>query len=253
MKKAFIITSAIDVDNNYPLTYSKTRSIFSSEDRIKHTIFTINSLDMACDNDATLFLVDISDNYQQYRDILRFQTNLVYVSVKEEFPEIYNEVRMHPNKSYCETVILLSFIKKYKLELETYDYIFKVSGRYFVDNKFDVSIFNEFNQGKFFFKKPLSFEWNENWNYQMVDRRQIQGNNRLHQYSSVLYGFSSYQLNRMLDIYHVIAVFTSHPATMSYDVETLLYYFTRPYSDSIIETDWIVYGWDGTSGNFLRY
>jgi hypothetical protein len=60
-------------------------------------------------------------------------------------------------------------------------------------------------------------------------------------------------LDRIVDIYHVIETFTGHSDKMIYDVETLLYYFTRVYQDKIIETDWTIYGWDGTSGTFLRY
>ena len=253
MKKAFIITSAIDVDNNFPLTYSNTRSAFGSDERLRQTTYTIASLDSRTDDQTSLFLLDLSDNYQSYKGVLSYQQNLFYVSVKEEFPEIYNLARTHPNKSYCETIILLAFIKKYKKILEHHDYIFKMSGRYFIDKNFDISLFNDQHKHKLFFKRPMRFEWNEHWNYAMVDRRAQQGDNFLYQYSSVLYGFGVGMLDRMLDIYHVIESFTGHPKGMSYDVETLLHYFTRTYEQDIIETDWIIYGWDGTSGTFLRY
>jgi hypothetical protein len=38
-----------------------------------------------------------------------------------------------------------------------------------------------------------------------------------------------------------------------YDIETLSYYFTRPHEKQIIETDWKVCGWDGTSARFMYY
>jgi hypothetical protein len=128
-----------------------------------------------------------------------------------------------------------------------------MSGRYFIDRSFDVSLFNEYNKDKIFFKRPMKFEWNNSWPYDMVDRRSLQGDNLLYQYSSVLYGFGADMLDRIVDIYHVIETFTGHPNKIVYDVETLLYYFTRVYQDKIIETDWTIYGWDGTSGTFLRY
>lgn len=253
MKKAVIITSAIDIDNSFPLTYSNTRSAFTNEERLRHTAFTVASLDSRTDKETTMFLVDISDNYGHYRSILSYQKNLIYVSIKEEFPEVYEIARSHANKSYCETLILLAFMGKYKTILEQFDYIFKMSGRYFTDSSFDVSLFNEYNKDKIFFKRPMKFEWNDHWPYAMVDRRAMQGDNFLYQYSSVLYGFGIEMLDRILDIYHVIETFTSHPNTTVYDVETLLHYFTRTYQDKIIETDWTIYGWDGTSGTFLRY
>ena len=99
----------------------------------------------------------------------------------------------------------------------------------------------------------MKFEWNENWPYAMVDRRQLQGDNKLYQYCSVLYGWSRSYHDQMIDIYRVISEFCSNPSSISYDVETLLYYFTRQFESDIVEMPWIVYGWDGSSGNFLRY
>jgi hypothetical protein len=43
------------------------------------------------------------------------------------------------------------------------------------------------------------------------------------------------------------------PLMHHYDIETLSYYFTRAYEDKIIEVDWKVSGWDGTSGRFMYY
>jgi hypothetical protein len=44
MKTAFIITSAINVSNDHPLTYSKTRSHFNADERCRQTIFSVNSI-----------------------------------------------------------------------------------------------------------------------------------------------------------------------------------------------------------------
>lgn len=253
MKKAFIITSSIEVDNNYPLTYSNTRTHFDSIDRFRHTVFTVASLDSIRDKDIAIYVIDASDNWHSYAGVLSYQKNLKFISIKEEFPEIYNTVRTHKNKSHCESLMLTKFIERYKQELEQYDYCFKISGRYFIDGSFDINLFNLENTDKLFFKKPLRFDWNENWNYKMVDRRSIQGDNKLYQYSSVLYGWGNQNIDKILDIYRVITIFTNHPNGMIYDVETLLYFFTRNFESKIIETSWTVYGWDGTGGNFLRY
>jgi hypothetical protein len=253
MKKAYIVTSAIDVDNSHPLTYSSVRSTFTNEERLRHTIFTIASLDHISDNESYIFLIDTSENSDSYRELFRYQPNLIYISVKDEFPDVYEITRTHKNKSYCETLLLISFLNKYKKQLEQFDYFFKLSGRYFIDSKFDPSVFNEENINKLFFKKPLAFEWNDSWPYAMVDRRSIQGNNKLHQYCSVLYGWGKEHHHKMVDIYKVVNVFTDHPNGIYYDLETLLYFFTRQYEANIIETDWLVYGWEGVSGAFMRY
>ena len=253
MKKAFIITSAIEVSNDYPLTYSNVRSHFNSVDRFNQTIFTIANLDAVASTDSTFFIIDASDNPDSYRGVVSYQKNLVFISIKEEFPDIHRLVKEHPNKSYCESLILATFMSRYKNELSEYDYFFKMSGRYFTDSSFDVTIFNDSNLDKLFFKAPLKFSWNEHWSFEMVDRRKIQGDNNLYQYCSVLYGWGKNHYGNMLDIYRVICEITSHPTGMKYDVETLLYFFCRKFEQSIVPVDWKVYGWDGTSGTFLRY
>lgn len=253
MKKAFIVTSAIEVDNNYPLTYSKTRSIFSNEERFRHTIYTINCLDHIADDETTIFLLDTSENYESYQGILGYQKNLIFVPVKEWFPDVYQLARTHPNKTYCETLMIISFFKRFEKELEAFDFFFKLSGRYFLDSGFDIKMFNESNIDKFFFKHPLKFEWHDHWPYQMVDRRAIQGDNKLYQYCSVLFGWGKECHHKMMDIYKVISAFTDHPKTLAYDLETLLYFFTREHEANIVETDWLVYGWEGVSGTFMRY
>ena len=253
MKKAFIITSVIDINNDHALSYSQVRTYFDSSERLRQTTFTVATLDMLGGPGDTIFLIDASENADQFKDIFSYQRNLVYISVKDEFPTIFNTVRTHPNKSHGESLLLSHFIKKYKTQLEEYDYFFKMSGRYFTDSSFDTAMFNEGNVDKIFFKHSLKFDWNDGWNYHMVDRRAAQGDNKLHQYSSVLYGWGRMNLDKMLDIFVTIAVFTNLPEGAIYDVETLLYFLTRVYKSDVIETDWMIYGWDGAAGIFLRY
>lgn len=171
MKKAFIITSSIDVSNDYPLTYSQTRSYFSAEERLRQTIYTLASLDSIRDDNVDIFLIDASESWEQYESILRHQKNLRFISIKKELSEIYNTVRTHQNKSHCETLIVSTIMAKYYNDLKNYDFLIKLSGRYFVDGSFTTNLFNEYNKEKLFFKKPLTFEWSDSWGYQMVDRR----------------------------------------------------------------------------------
>jgi hypothetical protein len=68
-----------------------------------------------------------------------------------------------------------------------------------------------------------------------------------------MYGFGVSQLDTILDIFRVINVFTNHPDGLKYDLETLLYFFTRDLDKDILEIDWKVYGWEGVSGTYMRY
>ena len=253
MKKAFIVTSAIEVDNSNSLTYSKTRSYFSNEERLRQTIATVASLDQATDENTTIYLLDISDDWKKYKDALAYQTNLKFISIKEQFPQIYKTVKTHPQKSHCECLMLSTFMAAYKDELSQYDFQFKFSGRYFLDKSFDISVFNDAVKGKIFYKKPLQWEWQDHWGYSMVDRRKQQGDNKVRQYCSVLFGWSKEYQSKFLDMFNSIALMLSQPALHHYDVETLGYYFTRQYTQDIIETNWLVYGWTGANGQFVRY
>lgn len=253
MKKAFIITSAIEVNKDKALTYSSSRSHFDDNERLRQTIATIASVDQATDDDTTIFLLDISNNWQQYRDILSYQKNLRFVSVKEEFPKIFDIVRTHPQKSHCECLMLATFMRAYKDELSQYDFQFKFSGRYLLDRSFDKSIFNESTRGKVFYKQPMTWPWNDNWGYQMVDSREEQGDNNLRQYCSVLVGWSREYQERYTDLFTASASILSLEKMYHYDIETLSYYFTRPYKEDIIETNWMIYGWLGPNGQFVRY
>ena len=252
MKKAIIITSAIEVNNAYPLTYSATRSKFDSEERFRQTVATLATWDIAGDDHTTIFVIDTSKNAVSYGAQLRYQPNLVFISIKDDFPEIWETVNTHKNKSYCEQTIVHSFLTKYKKDLAVYDFFIKFSGRYLIDGSFEIKYFDTATPG-FYFKKPLEFDWSDSWGYYLVDRRQVQGNNKLYQFCSVIYGWSKEYFDQYLDISKVMLEFFNHPSGIHYDVETLLYFFTRQYEDNVYIMPWIVSGWDGTSGRFLRY
>lgn len=245
MKTAYIITSAIESTSS-PLTYSKTRSYFDSEERLRQTVMTVASLDQVSDHNTTLYLLDMSDNWEKYSEFFKYQTNLKFISVKHEFPKIYNEVTTHANKSRGETLATRHFLKSYETELKEYDVLVKISGRYFLDKSFDPSILST---DKIFFKHPRAFEWQDWWNYDAV---RINNGNTLNQYCSLMFGWGREHFDTFLKIYTDMSNFLVLPAMQHYDIETLLYYYTRKLEQHIVETDWTVYGWLGPSGKFIR-
>jgi hypothetical protein len=250
MRKLFVVSSSI-APKPGTFTYSPTRSVFGAEERFRQTIFTINSIQASFPNDK-IVVVDSSEDYADYIVTLRHLKNVEYLPVKDYAPEIFNLVNHHQNKSLCECALLNSYYKKFKNEIKEYDYVIKTTGRYFYFN-FNDALFTQENTNKIFFKKPLNFEWNDNWRYQFVDRRVQQNNNRLHQYCTVLYGFGIHQFDKFIDINDAVVNLLSNEKMAHYDIETLSYYFTRPFEKDIIETDWIVSGWDGTSARFMYY
>jgi hypothetical protein len=233
------------------LTYSPVRTIFSSEERFRQTIFTVNSIQAAFP-EAKIVVVDSSDIYKEYQDTFRFFKNTEFIPLKELDQEAFEIVNTHPNKSLCESLLLNTFYKKFRKEIKQYDYVIKTCGRYFYFHLND-ALFNVENLNKLFFKRPLNFNWDDSWNYSFIDRRTEQNNNRIHQYCTVLYAFGGTQLDKMIDINEATIHLLNQAPMKHYDIETLSYYFTRPYEKDVIETDWIVCGWDGTSGRFMYY
>jgi hypothetical protein len=253
MKKAFIVTSSIEVNNDYPLSYSPTRSYFSAEERLRQTVMTVSSIDTVSPNDTQIYIVDTSENYHLYENFFCWKPNVKYISVKKEFPDIHESITTHRNKSYCETLFMSTFIRAYQAELKEFDYIFKFSGRYFLDRSFDDSLLNEHNINRLFFKWWMYTEWNDSWGYDIVDRRAEQGDNRLRQYCTVLYGWGRGYHNRMLDLLTAVPTMFNSPRMGNLDIETLSYHLTRPWADDIIQTNWMVTGWLGPDGKFMRY
>lgn len=250
MNNIFVVGSSIQT-TNAPLTYSPKRTIFSSEERLRHTTFTVNSIRNAFP-DSKIVLVDSSNEYKEYQKHFFYFRNVDFVPLKELSYTAFEVVNTHPNKSLCESLLLNIYFRQYRKQLKQYDFIIKGCGRYFHFD-FNDSLFTEENKDKIFFKKPLNYEWNETWRYSFIDRRSEQGNNRLHQYCTVLYAFGSMYLDTFIDINEATVHLLKQPSMSHYDIETLSYYLTRQYEDKIIETDWRVCGWDGTSGKFMFY
>jgi hypothetical protein len=250
MSEIFVVGSSIQT-RNIPLTYSSVRTVFSAEERFRQTIFTVNSIHSSFPN-SKIVIVDSSEDYLEYLHLLRYFKNVEFVPLKELSGEAFEIVNTHPNKSLCESLLLNTYFQQHKKQLKEYDFVVKGCGRYFYFD-FNDSLFTEENKDKIFFKKPLNFEWNNSWNYSFIDRRAEQNNNRIHQYCTVLYAFGSMHLGKFIDINEAAVHLIKQPSMIHYDIETLSYYLTRPYQNKIIETDWKVCGWDGTSARLMYY
>lgn len=247
--KLFVITSVIEPSST-PLTYSSSRSFFSVDERLRQTFSTINSIQNTFP-DAMVVLLDGSKNID-YRNYFNFLNNFKYISVREIDENVCDIINSHKNKSYCECLLLKTFYEKNRDFVLSYDYTFKVSGRYLI---FDVN--NDHltpeNKDKIFFKKRLEFDWQDHWGYSFVDRRKQQTDNKLYQYSTVLYGFGTENLDKFIDLHNKTIEFLSSSSNQHFDMETLFHFFMREHEDKIIETNWRVSGWLGPCGTFVFY
>lgn len=127
----FVITSVINFKDK-PLPYSKTRSVFTAEERIKQTLGTIKSIRNKVPK-AKIILLELGDNSPQFVKLQNITDEFVFLGKNPL-------VKLAVNSAYRglgEAVGLIfgyRFIKKYS----NY-YTFKISGRYTLNNNFTQS------------------------------------------------------------------------------------------------------------------
>lgn len=244
MKTCFIVTSSIQVTEKR-LTYSEKRSIFSNEERFRQTMYTMSSIKSNFP-DAKIYMVESSENYKEYEKFFKFFFNVDFFALEHHDPTINYIVRNHPHKSYCESLLIRTFMKQKMNELIQYDIIYKLSGRYAIEinNK-------PVDPTKIYFKKPLQFKWSDE--FSIVDRRSIENHDGRRELCTVLYAYGSKHLRKMLKIHETIMKTLSNPKLQSYDLEILKYFYSREFDQDIVETNWVVAGYWGPSGMFVRY
>lgn len=135
-----IITSVINISRT-PMSYSAIRSIYSTEERFLQTIKTIDSVRTKIPN-CEIMLVESTDINDEYIKIFKEKV--------DNFQLLLGEVKEAVNSPYkCigESTQILESLKK--INLEDYKYIFKISGRYFLNHNFIYDKFDN-DQNVFF-------------------------------------------------------------------------------------------------------
>lgn len=140
-KNLFIISSVINISNK-PLSYTRTRSVYSPEQRFQQTIGTIKSIREKMDDVDILFL-ESSNIDKRYEDEIKNLVDyyyLVYDNIKEQIDGIY--------KASGEATQIYEGIKI--IDINNYKNVFKISGRYRLSDRFD---YNEYdNESNVFFE-----------------------------------------------------------------------------------------------------
>jgi hypothetical protein len=251
MKKLIIVCSSIQTNNQFKFSHGSTRSAFTDEERFRQTLYTLNCLRNIFPEDE-IIVVDCSfSNFQYYKEHCDL-FNAKYYPFALNHPEQHKIITTHSSVAYCESLMLKTFFKLNKAYLNQFEFIIKTTGRYVYHN-LDASIFSEENKNKLFFKNPWKFEWQDYWNFDMVDLRKEQNDNYLYQYSTVLYGLSTSYLNHFIDMFETLNHVIDRPEHSNFDMETSMYFFTRPFQESIIHTDWKLMGWEGAHAKFMCY
>lgn len=136
-KKAFLIISVIYCCD-LPLSYTKTRTIYSADNRLKQTQKTIDSIRRYMD-EAEIILVEAGK-----KDIGAEIKNIDYYYFLGNDKTIRDNIDS-PFKGIGEAITILKIFDK----LSKYDFVFKISGRYFLNEKFN---FTKWDETRFNFK-----------------------------------------------------------------------------------------------------
>lgn len=133
MSNLVLITSVIDTPNK-ELSYSKIRSVFSRRERFEQTKKTIQSIKEKISN-CKIIVVECTDLNEEENNY--FKDNCDYLL------NLWHENNLHDyifgvSKSLGEgtmTIKAIQYIQQLNLE---YNYLYKISGRYWLNNNFKI-------------------------------------------------------------------------------------------------------------------
>lgn len=137
MKSVFIIPSCVNHNPQISLDYSPVRSLFTAEQRFEQTQETISSVREFCPT-ADILLFELSEVSEKQKEYFSDKADY-FLHPTEENHEIFNVFRNHMNKSHGESFAILKslfFLKNIQFPL--YDIYFKLSGRYKINNTFNL-------------------------------------------------------------------------------------------------------------------
>jgi hypothetical protein len=145
----FLITSVINTGVN-PWSYCGTRSIFSTEDRYKQTVDTIESIRKIGSN-TRIIMVECSSLSDEKEATLKSLVD-IYINIYGEAEGIKACLETN-KKGFGEAVQSLRAIEYISKNNILFDRLFKISGRYFLNENFDDK---KYSMECFTFKAPSS-------------------------------------------------------------------------------------------------
>jgi hypothetical protein len=131
-----LVSSMINITN-------KQMTIFSAEERLSQTLNTLKTIRDKIPNPIIILLEGSNINTEFIHTLYKHVDHLILYSYDEKIDSYVNNM----NKSFGEVYKLLSVVNK----LQTYDFnkIFKISGRYYLNENFNINNFtDEFISGK---------------------------------------------------------------------------------------------------------
>ena len=139
-----IITSKIIVSEEYAYSYAKKRSIYSSDERLSQTLETIQSIrDKFKNKNFKILLIDNSEFNEEY--FKKIKENVDIFLYRDIIPNIDYYTDISTTKGFGEAIqqkIANDWIESNNI---TFKNLFKISGRYIINDHFKYENFNNNN------------------------------------------------------------------------------------------------------------
>ena len=133
----FVITSVINTGNN-AWSYTKTRSCYTPEERLKQTLKTIESIrNINC----KILLVECSNLDEQTENILRSKVDYYLQTYHDEHIRI--SCIESDKKGFGEVKKLQKACEFIKSNNIAFNKLFKISGRYYLNSSFDIKNYSD--------------------------------------------------------------------------------------------------------------
>jgi|UniRef100_A0A6C0D5V1 hypothetical protein len=137
MANLVLITSIINTPNK-PLSYTNTRSVFSRKERFEQTKLTIQSIKAKVPNNKIL-LVECSDFNEEEK--IYFEKECDYILNLWDKKELHCTI-FGLSKALGEGTLTIQAFLYINENNICYSNLFKISGRYWLNDNFDYNIFN---------------------------------------------------------------------------------------------------------------
>ncbi|MFH1454836.1 MAG: hypothetical protein ABIF22_00715 [bacterium] len=131
LKNLCIVTSVINISSN-PLSYTQKRSVFTAQERFEQTIKTIESLRKI--PNSVILHVEASTLSSEWEKEIRKKTDL-YINIYDNGTEELKKKIDGKYKSIAESTMIYKGLQI--ATLSQYENIFKISGRYWLNDKFN--------------------------------------------------------------------------------------------------------------------
>ncbi len=145
----FLITSVINT-GNHPWSYTNTRSVFSMEDRFRQSLHTIQTIREKMPEGTRIYFVECSDIPESMEEALKKATDQFFQC--KEVPSIRAACIQSTLKGYGEllkTLLVAEYLLRENIQFRR---LFKISGRYFLNDSFNSS---KFSEESFTFRTPF--------------------------------------------------------------------------------------------------